>query len=243
MTTRRLAAFSGFVFLLSAITAAQGQQATTATVVGYVWTANNSPVVSAQVQLRDVRSGTVAFTGRTTETGAFSFTRVTPGQYVVEYVTGADGTVTAVGQPFTVTAGESVATFVRTGNRSPTIVSGTEPQAAAKPDPREDAETAVAFAIRLLEAGDHKMFLSQFMTPDELKARAGTPESLETFAQAFGAAGRADRLLAALKNARTKTPVYDQAKTTATFQLDPLPNTPNTMVLVKVGPNWYLSNK
>jgi hypothetical protein len=194
------------------------------------------------VSLRNVRTGTVEAVTRTAEKGEFSFTNPPPGEYVVEH-TAAGGNTVAVGNPFTLKAGETVSTFVRVGNRVPIIVPDKDPQPTAKPDPRENADTAVVFAIRLLEAGDHKMFLSQFMPPDELKSRAGTPEALSAFADAFGTSGRSARLLAALKNARTKTPAYDQAKTTATFQLDPQADAPNALVMVKIGTYWYLSNK
>lgn len=115
---------SVFLYLLvfwavGASAAAQVQTATTGRVVGYVYTANNSVVVDAQVQLRATVGGGVAAVTRTNATGEFTFDRITPGAYVIELVN-PTGSVTALGHPFTVAAGETVATFVRIGDMLPT---------------------------------------------------------------------------------------------------------------------------
>jgi hypothetical protein len=114
-------------------------------------------------------------------------------------------------------------------------------QTAAKPSPRENAETAVVEAIRLLEAKDIKTFLTQFMPPDDMKAQAGTPDAFDAFAQRFET--RSDRLLGALKDARTQKPTYDEAKTTATFPLKEPVGSRTTLTLVKIDKYWYISNK
>ena len=116
------------------------------------------------------------------------------------------------------------------------------PSQATPPSPREHPDTAIAEAIRLLEAKDYKTFVSQFVPPDQLKARAGSPEAFNTFVERF--AERADRLLAAFKYIRTQKPTYDQAKTTATFQLDGQADAPSTsLTFVKIGQYWYLANR
>jgi hypothetical protein len=115
-------------------------------------------------------------------------------------------------------------------------------QGMASSNPRERAETAVVEAARLLEAKDYKAFLSQFMPPDQLKARAATPEALDAFAEQF--APRADRLLEALKHVRAQTPAYDSENTSATFTLDGLSGMPSTsLTFTKIGQYWYLANR
>lgn len=84
----------------------------TTSVVGAVWSATDQPVVQARVRLRVVTSGLVAAEALTSDAGEFAFERLTAGTYMVE-VASDGGDVIAVGQPITVTAGETVATFLR----------------------------------------------------------------------------------------------------------------------------------
>jgi hypothetical protein len=88
----------------------------TATVVGYLWSADSTPIPSATLRLRDVSSGHVALTTYSNENGEFSFDDIDGGAYVVEYVD-ARSHVLAVGSPFSVSAGETVSTLVRVGTR------------------------------------------------------------------------------------------------------------------------------
>lgn len=83
------------------------------TVMGFAWTATNDPIANATVRLRNVLTGVVEATTTTNTTGEFVFQNVEGGStYVVELL-GDDGRVRAVGHPFTVAPGETVATFVR----------------------------------------------------------------------------------------------------------------------------------
>lgn len=108
-------------------TAAAGAANRATAVTGYLWTANNSPVTNATVQLRDTVTGQVEMYSRTNAAGEFLFTDMKGGSYVIEYVgsagetaaasaAGNAGGVLAVGSPFSVAPGETVATFVRTLN-------------------------------------------------------------------------------------------------------------------------------
>jgi Carboxypeptidase regulatory-like domain len=90
----------------------------TATIVGYIWSADSSPIQSATLRLRDVATGGVAVTAYSNESGRFTFSGVDESTYVVEYVD-AKGNVLAVGNPFAVAAGETVSTFLRLGSRQP----------------------------------------------------------------------------------------------------------------------------
>ncbi len=83
-------------------------------VMGFAWSAVNDPLADVPVQLRNVLSGRVEATARTSSTGEFLFDHVEGGTYVVELVN-ESGRVLALGAPFTVAPGETIATFVRLG--------------------------------------------------------------------------------------------------------------------------------
>lgn len=89
-----------------------------ATVVGVAWQADNTPIPAARVRLRDVGTGRAAGHAVASDAGRFTFQDVLPGAYVVELVN-ENGKVLTVGHSFTVARGETVATFVRLGARSP----------------------------------------------------------------------------------------------------------------------------
>jgi hypothetical protein len=89
------------------------------TVMGFAWTATNDPIIDASVRLRNVLTGQLEATAITTQTGEFLFENIEGGStYVVELLS-ENGGVRAVGHPFTVAAGETVATFVRLGVPAP----------------------------------------------------------------------------------------------------------------------------
>lgn len=92
------------------------QAAPFATVVGSVWDARDRGVPEALVRLRNVTTGRAAGTARTDGTGQFRFERVAPGTFAAEVLDGL-GSVVAIGQTFSVAAGETAATFVRLGGR------------------------------------------------------------------------------------------------------------------------------
>lgn len=91
---------------------------TTATIIGYLWSADNAPIQSATLRLRDLGSGRIALTATSNERGEFTFAEADGSTYVVEYAD-AGGKVLAVGSPFTVVAGETVVTFIRLAPRRP----------------------------------------------------------------------------------------------------------------------------
>ena len=111
---------------------------------------------------------------------------------------------------------------------------------AAKADPREQLPTAIAEAIRLLEAKQHVEFVKMFVPPERLKERAGTPESLAKFAEAF--AQRGARMLAALKEIQKMKPQMDQGDTIATYTLSPQEGAPPSLRFQKIGKFWYIAN-
>jgi len=113
-------------------------------------------------------------------------------------------------------------------------------QTASKPDPREKVETAIGAAVHLLESKDYRTFLLQFVPPDQVKARGGSPKDLDAWVEYFS--GQANSVLAALKDAMTQTPTYDDARTTATFPLKG-ESGPPSLKMVKIGKYWYVGNK
>lgn len=123
----------------SAVTA--GGAVKTSAVKGFLWTANDSPVSNATVQLRNTVTGEVEMYTKTSEIGEYAFGNVDAGSYVIEYTNNvsANAVQTAVGaatkatdvvalsQPFNVAAGQTIDTFVRAvnnlGNLLPSVSS------------------------------------------------------------------------------------------------------------------------
>jgi hypothetical protein len=95
---------------------AVGARATS--ILGAAWHADNSPVPLARVRLRNVLSGRIAATTTADDRGQFAFNDVDSGSYVIELVS-ENGRVLAIGHTFTVAPGETIATFVRLGAKSP----------------------------------------------------------------------------------------------------------------------------
>lgn len=91
-------------------------------VVGYLWTANNAAIPDATVQLRNTLTGQIEFFTQTDAVGQFTFNNVSGGSYVIEYATDSASRVLALGHPFTIAPGETVATFVRMSNALPIII-------------------------------------------------------------------------------------------------------------------------
>ncbi len=88
-------------------------------VIGFAWTATSAPIAYATVQLRNVTSGRAEARAVTDASGEFVFQNVEGNAtYVVELLD-ERGRVIALGQPFAVAPGETVATFVRLAARAP----------------------------------------------------------------------------------------------------------------------------
>jgi hypothetical protein len=80
-------------------------------VIGYLWTADSSPIPNATLRLRNVVTGRVEQSVTSDEEGQFAFSDIKGGTYLVEYVD--SGKVLAVGSIFSIAPGETVSTFVR----------------------------------------------------------------------------------------------------------------------------------
>jgi hypothetical protein len=98
------------------VRAASGSK--TGTIVCAAWNADSTPIQGANLRLRNVETGKVAAVAKTDEAGHFTFENVEGGNYLVELVTDS-GRVETVSHVFTLAPGETVATFVRLGPKTP----------------------------------------------------------------------------------------------------------------------------
>jgi hypothetical protein len=88
-------------------------------VVGSAWNADNSGIPGARLRLRNVSTGKIAASAIADQLGQFRFDAA-PGSYLIELVDESTKLL-AVGQVFTISQGETVATFVRLGTKLPWI--------------------------------------------------------------------------------------------------------------------------
>jgi hypothetical protein len=122
------------------------------------------------------------------------------------------------------------------------LLLGRAPCADEKKDPREDTGTAVAEAIRLLEAKDFKKFIQNFMPPEKLKQITdGKPEMLDQMAKATTSEGIAP-VLSALKEIKDAKPELDAEGKHAKFALKEEIAGHKSMTFVKVDKFWYLDD-
>jgi hypothetical protein len=118
-------------------------------------------------------------------------------------------------------------------------------QVTSTPSPRENVETTVEEAIRLLESKDYRTFLVEFFPPEWVKAKTGEPGGLNAWVDVF-LAHSVGFLLPMLKGATTVAPAYDEAKTTAIFHLKMQEGTESftrAFKMVKIGRYWYIEPK
>jgi hypothetical protein len=166
MKSRRVAAI-GLVFVLSvagSVSArpdrpdakkASGPAAVTvpaagraASILGTAWTAENTPIQFARLQLRNVVSGRVEARAQANEAGQFTFDSVESGSYAVELLNDA-GKVLVVGHVFTIAPGETVATFVRLGTKVPWVANFfTNSVSAVSATAASEGITALAPVVR-----------------------------------------------------------------------------------------------
>lgn len=110
--------------------------------------------------------------------------------------------------------------------------------AQEKADPREKLDTAIAEAIRLLEAKDYETLLKNFVPPDELK-RITERKSFDEFVKEFSK-GKAATLLEVLKWAKDKKPTLDKDGRRADF--GPYKEGSKSFKMYKIGDYWYIGN-
>jgi len=115
-------------------------------------------------------------------------------------------------------------------------------QVTPKPSPRENVETTVVEALRVLESKDYRTFLQEFFPPESVKDMLAQFGGIDAWVDTF-VAHSLGNVLQHLKQARTVKPTYDEAKTTAFFLLtiqDGTATFTKNYKMVKVGRYWYI---
>lgn len=88
------------------------------TILGSVWDVRNIGVPGALARLRNVTTGKIEATVRADNAGQFTVHNLEGDIYLLEVVN-EKGRVLAIGQPFAVAQGETIAIFVRLGAKVP----------------------------------------------------------------------------------------------------------------------------
>jgi len=112
----------------------------------------------------------------------------------------------------------------------------------AQPHPQSRLETAIAEAIRLLEAKEYKTFLTKFMAPDDYK-RITEAVAIDLLAEKF-AGDRAEHFLKVLHYAKKQKPTLSEDGKLAVFNLDESLRLPNRdkLVFEQIDGLWYIRN-
>ena len=116
------------------------------------------------------------------------------------------------------------------------------PQVTPKPSPRENVETTVVEALRLLASKDYRTFLQEYFPPEWVKAKMAEPGGLNAWVDVF-VTHSLGFVLPPLKQASTLKPTYDEAKTTAVFHIkiqEGKESYTKAFKMVKIGRNWYI---
>jgi len=112
--------------------------------------------------------------------------------------------------------------------------------ADSKLDPRENLETAIPVAIKLLEKKDCKLFLEQFVPP-KLLENILKKVTIDEFAKKFSEE-KSERLIAVLKEVEAAKPKLEQDGKLATFQLEKELAGKKSISFKKINKYWYIAN-
>jgi hypothetical protein len=111
-----------------------------------------------------------------------------------------------------------------------------------KGDVREQLDTLIPEATRLLEKKEYKKVL-ELLVPPELMAKLTEKSNLDDFAKEFGQE-KAGQLLAMLKAIKGVKPEMDKEGKRATYQLkEKVKDVPrDKIIFVKIDKYWYVQN-
>jgi hypothetical protein len=109
------------------------------------------------------------------------------------------------------------------------------PEAAT---PTASLDTAIPYAIKLLEAKDYKTFLKAFVPPD-MYTKVIADKGEDAFVQQF-ADKKAERLLGVLQKIKDVKPALEDDGKTAVFQLPEEIAGKKTIQFIHVGNAWYI---
>ncbi len=105
-------------------------QAATGRVTGTAQNSAGSPIANGTVRLRSMTNGDVVATSKTAVNGAYSFSGVQPGNYLIELVD-ANGAVIATSMPVSMEAGSVTGVALRTATATGGTGTGAATGAAA----------------------------------------------------------------------------------------------------------------
>jgi hypothetical protein len=97
-----------------------GAPATAGSVIGTAWKGDTTPYPQARIRLRNVETGRAVARTVSDADGRFRFERIDPGAFVVELASNEDK-VLAIGDLFSVTAGDQATTVVRLSSKAPWV--------------------------------------------------------------------------------------------------------------------------
>lgn len=103
---------------LSGSGASANVRVTTGTILGSAWKGENAPYPGARIRLRNLHTGRAIARTEADSDGRFRFLQVDPAAYVVELMSEQDK-VLAVGDLFSVSAGNEATTLVRLTSKTP----------------------------------------------------------------------------------------------------------------------------
>lgn len=110
----------------------------------------------------------------------------------------------------------------------------------AKAHLREKVPTAIAEAIRMLEAKEYEDFLKEFVSPKDLKTIT-EKIPVSTLATQFKGA-KADTLLRTLKSIKDRQPTLEEGGSIAAFPVTVAGAPRSSIKFIKVGKYWYIQN-
>lgn len=107
-------------------------------------------------------------------------------------------------------------------------------------DPPAELTATIDNALDLLAKKDYEQYLKQFAHPEDLKKILKT-RTMDELVRLL-AKGKAETMIAALKQVKEKKPVLRVSGSVAEYSVD-VPNQAKTkMIFAKVGERWYLRN-
>ena len=107
-------------------------------------------------------------------------------------------------------------------------------------DPRESIESAIIDCISLLENKEYEALLSKYVYPDDLE-KILKDKSMDELIKSFSK-GKAERLLKALKFAKTQEIEYKENNTVGVIQLGEGFKGPDEIVFIKKDKLWYIGD-
>ena len=107
-------------------------------------------------------------------------------------------------------------------------------------DPPAELTSAIDNALDLLAKKDYEQYLKQFAHPEDLEKILKT-RTMDELVRLL-AKGKAEKMIAALKQVKQEKPVLKDSDSVAEYSVDVANQAKTTMIFAKVGERWYLRN-